>query len=174
MISKKVVWSSPWYSIRQDELIDSGGNTFVYNVVEKPDTVWILPVTTRHQVVLIRHFRHTVNRWCWEIPAGNQIQGMTLRESAEIELKEEVGGIAQHLECIGEFYAACGMSSENNHLYLATEVTLDIPDPEPAEVIEIHPLPIVDVITMARENQFQSGPSALAIFLCEQRLKKLI
>ncbi len=171
--SSRIAWSCPWYRIRQDEIEDNEGHTSIYNVIDKPSSVWILPVTKNREVVLIKNYRHTVEEWCWEIPAGNQEKGIGLQETAEIELKEEVGGCAGKIEYIGEFYAAKGICNEVSHLFLATGVTLGTPEHERTEVIQTHVTSIEDALRMARTNQFQCGPSALAFFLCEERLLKL-
>ena len=95
--SSRIVWSCPWYQVRQDLIINQKGEDSIYNVVEKPSAVWILPVTEDCEIVLIKNYRHTVKSWCWEIPAGNKLEGISLRKSAEIELKEEVGGTAKNI-----------------------------------------------------------------------------
>lgn len=172
--SSHIAWSCPWYQIRQDEILTPQGRPARYNVIEKPASVWILPVTSDGNIVLIRNYRYTVDKWCWEIPAGNQTTGMSVRETAVKELKEEVGGNTDHMEFVGQFYAAVGICNEVSHLFMATGVTLGEPNHELTEIMEIHCKPVSEALTMARTNQFQSGPSALALFLCEERLRSLI
>jgi hypothetical protein len=58
--SSKIAWSSPWYHVRQDKIRLPDGNLGVYNIVEHPGAAWIVPVTTRGEIVLIRHYRYTV------------------------------------------------------------------------------------------------------------------
>lgn len=171
--SRRVAWSCPWYRVRQDEIVTPAGCAATYNVIEKPASVWVLPVTTNRDIVLIYNYRYAVDEWCWEIPAGNQEEGMNLQETAEAELKEEVGGVAKVMRYIGQFYAASGICNEVSHLFLATGVKLGEPKHEPTEVMEIHCKSIAETLSMARANQFQDGPSALALFLCEEKLREL-
>lgn len=172
-VSQKIVWSCPWYSVRQDEVLLPGDRPGVYNVVQKEAAVWILPVTADKQVVMIRNYRYTVDDWCWEIPAGSVKPPQTAEDAARAELVEEVGGTAEHLEFIGQFYTANGICNEVGHFYLATGVTLSEPDHEPAEVIEIHLKPIPEVLQMVRENEISDAPSVLAILLNAERLQAL-
>lgn len=171
--SSRIVWSCPWYQVRQDLVINKEGEDSTYNVVVKPAAVWILPVTEDGDIVLIKNYRHTVKSWCWEIPAGNQLEGISLRKSAEIELKEEVGGVTKNIEYIGKFYAASGICNETSHLFLATGVILEEPNHEVTEIIEIHCKSVSETLNMVRANLISSGPSALALFLCEERLRQL-
>ena len=169
-LSSRIVWSSPWYRIRQDEIITPNGQPGVYNVVEKEAAVWILPVTTDNQIVLIKNYRYTVDDWCWEIPAGSVKPGQTLAEAARAELREEIGGTAQELTYINQFYTANGISSEVGHIFLATGVTLAQPHHEATEVMEIHPTPIPRAFHLARTLQMRDAPSALALLICEEKL----
>ena len=109
--SSQIAWSCPWYQVRQDEILHPDGCATTCNVIEKPASVWIVPVTSDGNIVLIYNYRYTVDKWCWEIPAGNQITGMSIKDSAKKELKEEVGGKAGKMEYIGQFYAASGYES---------------------------------------------------------------
>ena len=172
-ISSRIAWSCPWYSIRQDEIITPDGSPGEYNVIEKEAAVWIVPVTINKELVLINHYRYTIDDWCWEVPAGSVKQGQTLEEAAQEELREEIGGIEAKFEYIGQFYTANGICNEIGHIFLATEVFLGEPEHEPAEIIEIHLKSIPEALKMAKSNQVDDGPSALAIMLCSQQLETI-
>ncbi len=171
--SSRVVWKSQWYEVRQDKIVLPDGSKGVYNVVQHPGAVWIIPVTTLGEVVLLYHYRYTVDDWCWEIPAGGLKPGLTPEEVARQELLEETGGIPASFEYFGQFYTANGICNEVAHIYIASGVVIGDPAHEPAEVIEIHPTPIREALRMARANEISDGPTALALLLCEQKLLAL-
>ena len=173
-LSQKIVWACPWYNVRQDEILLPDGRPGVYNVVQKEAAVWILPVTTEKQVVLIRSYRYTVDDWCWEIPAGSLKAGQEPVEAARAELAEEVGGQAQQLEYLGQSYMANGICDEVGHFFLATGVALGETAHEAAEVIKVHLKPICKVLQMVRANEIHDAPSALVILLCADRLEAMI
>ncbi len=126
-----------------------------------------------NEYALYSELHYTVDDWCWEIPAGGVKPGQTPEEAAREELREEIGGQAQLLEKLGQFYTANGICNEEGHYFLATGVTLGPTAHEPAELMEIHPTPIAEVLRMARAGQITDAPSALVIFLCEARLREL-
>jgi 8-oxo-dGTP pyrophosphatase MutT (NUDIX family) len=171
--ASRVVWSCPWYSVRQDDITLPDGRPGVYNVVQHPGAVWIIPFTAAGEVVMLRIYRYTVDDWCWEVPAGGLKPGLSLEETAVAELREETGGRAEWLEYFGQFYTANGICNEVAHVYIAGGVSLGPTQHEAAEVIEVHPLPLNQVLAMAHANQISDGPTALALLLTEPRLRAI-
>lgn len=169
-VSSDIVWSCPWYRVRQDKIISPNGQAGVYNVIEKPDAVWIVPVTADGRVAMVNQFRYTVDEWCWEVPAGSVKPGQSNEEAAREELREEVGGVCRAIVYIGRFFLANGICNEVGHIYLATGVTLHKPHHEAAEVMDIHLMPVDDALRMARSGQISDGPTALALLLCADQL----
>ncbi len=171
-LSSQIVWSCPWYNVRQDQIVTPDGRFGVYNVVQKEDAVWIVPVTPDHKIILIYNYRHTVQDWCWEVPAGSQEpHHTTIEETARAELQEEVGGVANKLEYVSSFYVASGIFNEIGHIFLATGVRLGQAARESTEVMEVHCLPVAQVLQMVRTGQIRDGNSALALLLCEPKLQ---
>lgn len=171
--SSRIVWTSPWYRIRQDDIILPDGQSGVYNVVEHPGAVWIIPITESGEIVLVYHYRYTVDDWCLEVPAGGLKKGLSLEGTALAELQEEVGGTAANLEYAGHFYTANGICNEVAHIFIATGVELGQTNHEPAEIMEVRKMPVDQVLQLAHANQISDGPTALALLLCEERLRQL-
>lgn len=169
-LTSRIAWSCPWYRVRQDNILTPDGLPGEYNVIEKADAVWIVPVTAGGQIVMVYQYRYTIDEWCWELPAGSVEAGQTTEEAARVELREEVGGVAGQLEYIGRFYLANGICNEAGHIFLATGVTTGETRHETAEVMSVHHKPIAEALAMARAGVITDGPSALALLLCAERL----
>lgn len=174
VLSSKIVWSCPWYAVRQDDIVLPDGSQGVYNTITKPTAVWILPITPQGEIVLCYSYRYTVDDWCWELPAGSVKPGQTLEEAALEELHEEVGGMCQELEYGGKFYTANGICDEEGHYFIATGVTLSEPHHEPAEVIEVHCKPIEQLLQMAYAGEITDAPSALILLQCATKLRTML
>ena len=170
-LSSEIAWSCPWFSVRRDTVILPDGDTVPFHVVQKVPAVFIIPVTADGRIVLIRNYRYAVDDWSWEIPAGGIEPEQTSEEAAIEELRQEIGGTAESLQYIGQYYVANGITNEVGHIFIAWGVTLGATEHEAAEVMEIHPKAIAEVLTMARANEISDGPSALALLLCQERLE---
>lgn len=172
--SSRIVWSCHWYHIRQDEIVTPDGEPGIYNIVEHPGAVWIIPVTTAGEIVMIHTYRYTVDDWCYEIPAGGIKTGQSLEDAARTELLEEIGGTAATLDHVARFYTMNGIGTEEAHVFLATGVELtNSPQHESTEVMDIRPMPVTEVLRMAQANEISDGPSALALLLCAEKLRLL-
>lgn len=169
-LSSKIDWSCPWFRIRKDEIITPNGAAGVYNVIESPVSVWIVPVTPQNEIVLIYNYRYTVDQWCWEVPAGAVEPGQSILEAAQAELRQETGGTAVSWQPLGQFFTAPGICDEDGRYFLASGVTLGRPNHEATEVMEIHTRPIAEVYQMLHKGQILDGNSALALFAAQSLL----
>lgn len=172
-LSKRYLWTSRWYNLRQDEIVTPDGTRGTYTVVEHPGAVWVVPVTPDGQIILEWQYRYTVQDWCWEVPAGGLLPGVSPEEMARRELKEEIGGTAVCLDRVAWFYTMNGIGTEVAHVYLGRDVRLGRPERESTEVIELRSFPIAEALRMAREGEITDGPSALALLLCQRQLDEI-
>ncbi len=170
-LASEVVWSCPWYQVRQDQIRRPDGSVGEYNTIEKPDAVWIVPVTTTGAIILLRHYRYTIDEWCWEVPAGSVKPGQTAAEAAADELLEEVGGVSSALTYLAPYFMANGICNEQGHFFLATGVTTGPVSHEPAEVIEVYQCSMEEVVGMLRRHEITDGPSALALHIALAHLQ---
>lgn len=171
-IDSRRVWECPWYSVRQDAIRLPDGSQGVYNVVELADAVWVLPVTTAGEIVLLWHYRYPLQTWGWELPSGGGItRAGDVLPTARRELLEEAGGTAANWQFLMKVSTTKGIGTEYAHLYLATGVSLGSTHHEPAEVMTVHTLPINEVYRMARAGDIHDGISVLTLLLAEPLLK---
>ena len=169
-LDSRYLWESQWYNLRQDRLRTPSGHEFTYTLVDHPGAVWVVPVTTDGRVALVWQYRHTVDQFCMEVPAGGLSPGLTPEEVARRELLEEVGGTAAELRYVGQFFTSNGISNEVAYVYLATGVELGEAQPEPTELMELRLVPVEEALRMARFGKITDGPSALALLWCEPLL----
>ncbi|MGW8251621.1 MAG: extracellular solute-binding protein, partial [Anaerolineales bacterium] len=70
--------------------IDSGITTDL-DVIRHPGAAAIVPLTDRHEILLIKQFRYAVGDFIWEIPAGTLEPAEPPLDCAKRELIEEAG-----------------------------------------------------------------------------------
>ena len=166
----QIVWSCPWYGVRRDGVLLPDGRHGEYNVVQKGDAVIVVPLTAAQEVVLIRVYRHTLDRWAWEVPAGSIKPDQSPDTAVLAELAEEVGGEPDRLHLLGEFYSMNGISNEKGYYYVAEGVSLGEMSHEPMEMMSRHVRPFADVMGMVAQGEIVDSLTVLALMLVRDYL----
>ena len=172
-LSTEIALTNPWYSIRRDQVRIHDGSEIAYEWVETAPAVFVVPVTSEGNVLMIRQYRYPVREWCWEIVAGS-VDEEDAVSAARRELREEIGGAPETLEEIGWFFGSNALSNQKFIVFLATGAVMSgTTEREATELIRIVPMSAVEALRMAREGEISDGPSALALLMCETRLMDL-
>jgi ADP-ribose pyrophosphatase len=167
----RYLYRSHWFDLRQDDVTLPSSEDIVFTYVESQGFVSVVPLTSTGEVILIRVYRYTVDDWGWEVPAGGlgTKQGLSREEAAREELAEETGYVAAgELRHVGTYHSCIGNSNMQAHVYLATDVRLQLKQSlDNTEVIEVHRLPVAVAMDMVRKGEIKDVHSALALLLCE-------
>ena len=143
-------------------------------ILEFGDWACVFALTKQQEVLLIRLYRHGVGKIIWEIPGGMIDAGETPLEAARRELLEETGyGGGTILEM-----AAISPNPDNHtnriHICLALDVEKIGPQhPDDLDRIEVHPIPLNEVIRMAQDGELLQVMHISALFFALSHLKRI-
>jgi len=108
-------------------------------VIENPDWVNVIPVTSDNEIVLIRQFRHGTESVTLEIPGGMVDEGEVPESCARRELLEETGYSAGKIVYLGKSHPNPAIQQNLIHHFAAFECErVAEPDPDEHESIETH------------------------------------
>lgn len=125
IIGTKIVHDGP-VRLRIDSFT-YGGKTFRKEVVEHNPSVGIIPVVNENEILLIKQFRHAVNKNLIEIPAGKIENNELPYEAAKRELAEETGYLGDLLP-LTRCFLAPSYDTELMHFFVASNLSkLDNP-----------------------------------------------
>ena len=92
VLSSEYLFRRPWLTARKDVVrLPDGRINPEYYILEYPDWVNIIAITTDGQMILERQYRHGLGKTCYELPCGVIEAGETPLEAARRELLEETG-----------------------------------------------------------------------------------
>jgi ADP-ribose pyrophosphatase len=82
----------------------------------------LLPTPSAHEVILIRQYRYTIDRWIWELPAGSLKMGEDPARAAARECEEEIGLFPACVERLRSFYPTPGFCDEEMIFYRCSDL----------------------------------------------------
>ena len=136
------------------DTIQVAGENHPYTYVIHADSVCILPIFNG-KVVAIEQYRHTLDQWMLELPAGGIDDQESSEGAARRELREETGFEAGELVYLGEYFMNHGISSARCDLYF-TECTGETKShKEATELIRTKLIPIDEFDQMVYNNEFK-------------------
>jgi 8-oxo-dGTP pyrophosphatase MutT (NUDIX family) len=123
-LSSRQVYANDWMTVREDAVRRDDGTEGIFGVIDKPTAAIVVP-RDGDRLHLVEQFRYPVGRRRWEFPMGTAPDRAELdpAELAARELREETGLVAGRMELLGHLDIAPGMSSQREHVFLATELT---------------------------------------------------
>lgn len=140
-IAEKEIFKTKIFTIKDVELEFNDGKKLTRQILEKPNTAIIVPLTANGDLVLIKEYFTALDEYQLDLPGGRIDLGMNELETANKELQEEIGYKAGRLDKIGEFTMSPGYLTQRSYVFVARDLTesrLKGDEEEPLEVIK-HP-----------------------------------
>jgi ADP-ribose pyrophosphatase len=159
--------------IHVDTVEKANGTQTTREVVEHSDCIAVVALDEQGNVLLVRQFRHAVNRFLLEIPAGGIDPGEEPLDSVRRELQEEIGYLPRKIDKLGGFYAVPGYGTEYLHCFLAADLVpsrLVAEDTDDIERVRVSPAEIPRLIASGEICDAKSI-AALLVFLSLQPQK---
>ena len=153
----------PRFRIDKCEL--ANGNFLDATIFEFRPWANILALTKDNEVVLVRQYRHGVCDVLWELPGGVVEDGEDPLEGARRELLEETGYQAGRMIPIGELYPNPALQTNTLYCFLALDVErVGEQSLDAGEDIEVHLIPLEELIGMAKRDEFPHALQAAVLF----------
>ncbi|HMD74623.1 MAG TPA: NUDIX hydrolase [Steroidobacteraceae bacterium] len=133
------------------------------DLIRHPGAAAVVAVDNANRVCLVRQYRHAVEDFLWEIPAGKLDAGEAPELCAIRELKEEAGVVAKRWTSLGIFFSAPGIFNEIIHLYLARDLEIGAPNPDVDEDLEHQWMPLQQAVDLVLRGDWNDGKTVVAL-----------
>lgn len=171
--SSKEIYSNPWISLTEFQVLNPAGNKGIYGKVHfKNLAIGIIPVDNEGNTWLVGQYRFPLEAYSWEIPEGGGQVDVSPEESASRELLEETGLTAQKMVCIQKMYLSNSVSDELALIFLATELSAGKADPEETEQLEVIKIPLVEAFARVHSGEITDSMSVAGLLKLELMMLK--
>ena len=135
------------------------GKEHEFCVIDSPDWVNIIPLTSDNQVVMIKQFRHGIKKVTLEIPGGMVEPGDSPRDTAARELLEETGYKTETLTLLGTVHPNPAFMTNRCYTFLAGNVRkIDGGEHfDETEDIEVELMPLSKIPTLIKDGHITNS-----------------
>jgi 8-oxo-dGTP pyrophosphatase MutT (NUDIX family) len=118
--------------MRVDDVEMPDGDVAVRDVLVHPGSVGVMVLDDADRLLVLRQYRHPVQRRMWELPAGLlDCPGEPMLSAAQRELAEEAHLVAADWRVLLDAYTSPGISDEAVRIFVARDAVPAPGDPKP-------------------------------------------
>jgi ADP-ribose pyrophosphatase len=139
IVSRERIFKGKVFDVERDRVRLGNGREVTLDIVRHPKSVVLLPVPQPKHIVLIRQYRHSLNRWLWELPAGSVDEGEEPEAAAVRECHEEIGQVPDTVVRLASLHPTPGYCDEEMLFFRLSGLTVPAEAATPDEDEEIEP-----------------------------------
>jgi ADP-ribose pyrophosphatase len=168
VLSTQTVHAGRVFTTTRDRIQLPDGRETTMDVIRHQPSVILLPMPDSAHIVLVRQYRYAIDRWIWELPAGNVEPGEDIETAARRECHEEIGQVPDRIERLAEVYPTPGYSDEVMIFFRLVGLSVA---PEPAnldedEILEPQLFAVADVKARIERGEIRDMKTALGMSYC--------
>ena len=170
--STQRVYQDPFVILDVDQVVRPDGNDGQHVVVHIKPGVCVLAIDDQQHVLLTKEFHYAVGRDSIEAVSGGVEPDEDADLTAQRELQEELGLVAQHWEYLTTVDPFTTIMSSPTRLYLATGLSEVETNPEGTEQIELFRCPLAEAVAMIGRGEITHAPSCVVILMAAAKLQQ--
>ncbi|MEA3108985.1 MAG: ADP-ribose pyrophosphatase [Gammaproteobacteria bacterium] len=170
-ISSRSLYRGRIIEVSTEVLRYSNGREHELDLVRHPGAAAVVAVDGSDRVCFVRQYRHGIEDFLWEIPAGKLDKGEAPLACAVRELAEETGVTARSWTPLGLYLPAPGIFTEVIHLYLARELEVGVATPDVDEELGLEWLPLGEALGRVLRGEWNDGKTAMALVRAQYHLQ---
>jgi ADP-ribose pyrophosphatase len=122
LISSQRVYDGRIFDVTVDRVRLPHDREATLEVVRHEGSVVLIPVAADGRLLLVRQYRHPVERFLWELPAGSLESGEDPEAAALRECQEELGLIPGRIERLQTLFPTPGFCTEAMTFFQVTDL----------------------------------------------------
>ena len=162
-LERKDIFQGRVISLHVDKVSLPDGGTSYREIVEHPGGVGILALDENGCVPVVKQYRYAFSRVMLEIPAGKREKGEEPLLTAQRELREEVGAVADEWVELGKLLPSPGCYGETLYLYLARGLHFGELSPDEDEFLAVERIPFDELAQRCMRGEIEDAKTVAAV-----------
>ena len=169
-LDREEVFAGQLLHVRRDTVRLPDGKQACREFVTHPGAVLMIAELTNGKLLFERQFRYPLDRVFLELPAGKIHPGEEILLTAQRELREETGYVAEHWHHLGTIHPCIGYSDERIEIFFARGLSHVGHALDDGEFLEVLELDLEEAIEAVRDGRLTDGKSVAGLFWAERVL----
>ncbi len=157
--------------LRRHMRIDSENHSASFSILEAPDWINVIALTSENEIVLVEQYRYGTEKPTLELPGGVCDLGETPLITSKRELLEETGYTADEWINLGFVSSNPAMMTNHTHTFLAKgSIKTHEQKLDGNERINVHVIPFKEFLELVRVGEIDHSlvVAAIAKYLLQQ------
>lgn len=169
-LDTEVMYEGSFMRVHKDRVRLPDGTESSREYLTHPGAVTVLALLGNGKLVLERQFRYAPQREFIELPAGKIDHGEDPLLTAQRELLEETGYVADEWIHLATTWPCIGYADERMEYYLARGLRHEGRQLDDGEFLEVFELPLADALEWIRQGKINDSKSIVGLFWLEKYL----
>lgn len=171
-LSTQKIYDNPWVVVSESQVINPKGGRGIYGTVHFKNYAYgIIPVDEQLNTWLVGQYRYSLNEYSWEIPMGGGLRSVDKLLSAQRELKEETGLVAEKWTEIMRIHTSNSVTDEEGFVFIAEKLHQQETEEDETEMLTLRKLPFTEALQMVLDQRITDAISIAGLLKAARILK---
>ena len=171
ILSEKIAYQTPHVKVIDLE-ISFAKKRSVYQIVQKNDSVMLIPVLENGKLILIKEYSAAANSYLLTFPKGRVETGEKPEITIVRELQEEAGYKPGKIKLLTSLLVSPGYLRQKTYIYLCTNLTKSRLQGDVGEQPEVKTFTFKEVDDLIKQGKIQEARIIAAFYLARNIYSK--